>query len=827
MGPDPAEAPVSRAAQIVLGAASAVTLLVYFKPTLLLSRTLATGGDMGSHHYVSKAARAFFPWALGGWATGWFAGLPMLEFYFPLPYLLIWLLEHAVGYDVAFKLVTVLGTFALPAAAWLLFRLMDAPKAARAIAPAAAVAFLFVQGHGEYTDTRILDIFGGFITSTMAGEFAYSLGLTLALVALGLLFRTTRRTAAGAPMPWGLVAASAGVVAIAALSHMIPMMLLALATPALVAGAVTKRRAWWAVGAAATVLAFVLGLVWARTGLGGAAEDARAPWMTLYGVGVLGAGVTGALILSRWRRVVVVAAGGALGAALAAFWLLPAFGQRIYTAGGVWVNEYSAKWLWPDWLWIPALGLLGAVVVGLWRRQSGALVLAWLAAASLAVFFVFPQGQVVNGRFLPNVYLMYFLGAAWFLGAVIDAIPWAFGWQPVRLVAVIVAGVLLATITLAQDEKAMGWISHNYSGFEAQAAFPEYSELMDAIEALPPGRVAWEYNEDYSRFGTPRALENIPFLTDKDTMEGLLVESGPSAPFVFFTQNQYSSPGTGAVPGFQMPSFDPEAAVANLRRFGVRWFVAESDDVIQGFRELQGNGVTESTRSGRFVFFEIDGAPMVSIPENEPVLIDPSTATCRLISGDSKTKSCDDWRQISMQWMRTPSAQSTPVTFGDGRGGGGGTALGSLEQLRDVDEIVDTPRKSVGPQPEPTDISIERTRISFHTEAVGAPHVIATSYFPNWTAEGAEGPYLVTPSLMLVFPTQEDVTLTYGTSDIEHTGQAITLIGLTAVAACLFFSPTMRRRREAKHGIDSDGGGNSPDPDPDPDGTSTADPASA
>ena len=36
-----------------------------------------------------------------------------------------WLLEHVVGYEVAFKLITVLGTFGLPLAAWLLFRLME------------------------------------------------------------------------------------------------------------------------------------------------------------------------------------------------------------------------------------------------------------------------------------------------------------------------------------------------------------------------------------------------------------------------------------------------------------------------------------------------------------------------------------------------------------------------------------------------------------------------------------------------------------------------------------------------------------------------------
>jgi hypothetical protein len=49
------------------------------------------------------------------------------------------------------------------------------------------------------------------------------------------------------------------------------------------------------------------------------------------------------------------------------------------------------------------------------------------------------------------------------------------------------------------------------------------------------------------------------------------------------------------------------------------------------------------------------------------------------------------------------------------------------------------------------------------------------SYFPNWTAEGAEGPYRAAPSLMVVVPTGQSVVLEYSRSWVEYLGLVITL----------------------------------------------------
>ena len=56
--------------------------------------------------------------------------------------------------------------------------------------------------------------------------------------------------------------------------------------------------------------------------------------------------------------------------------------------------------------------------------------------------------------------------------------------------------------------------------------------------------------------------------------------------------------------------------------------------------------------------------------------------------------------------------------------------------------------------------------------------LVKVSYFPNWHASGADGPWRVTPNLMVVVPTSHDVSLTYGASGADDLGLLATLIGL-------------------------------------------------
>jgi hypothetical protein len=80
-----------------------------------------------------------------------------------------------------------------------------------------------------------------------------------------------------------------------------------------------------------------------------------------------------------------------------------------------------------------------------------------------------------------------------------------------------------------------------------------------------------------------------------------------------------------------------------------------------------------------------------------------------------------------------------------------------------------------------TNVVLENHRISFDTTAVGVPHMVKVSYFPNWGATGAEGPYRAAPSLMIVVPTEEHVVLTFGYTWAELLGWALTIGSLAAV----------------------------------------------
>ena len=80
-----------------------------------------------------------------------------------------------------------------------------------------------------------------------------------------------------------------------------------------------------------------------------------------------------------------------------------------------------------------------------------------------------------------------------------------------------------------------------------------------------------------------------------------------------------------------------------------------------------------------------------------------------------------------------------------------------------------------------TAVSQTDSSISFHVSRVGTPVLVKVSYFPNWHASGADGPWRVTPNLMVVVPTSHDVTLTYGRSAADDLGQLATLVGLVAL----------------------------------------------
>ncbi len=154
----------------------------YIPPSLLLSKTITTGGDTGTHYYPAQYMRDYLlpNFKIIGWSPGWYLGFPMFQFYFPLTFVIMALLSYIIPLQISFKLLTVAGTILLPIVVYFAFRLMKSKFPIPIIASSFTLPFLFMEANSMW---------GGNIPSTFAGEFSYSFGIALTILYFGFLYK--------------------------------------------------------------------------------------------------------------------------------------------------------------------------------------------------------------------------------------------------------------------------------------------------------------------------------------------------------------------------------------------------------------------------------------------------------------------------------------------------------------------------------------------------------------------------------------------------------------------------------------------------------------
>ena len=199
---------VPGAITVITIASVIIVTLSQLHPSLLLTNTTTTGGDTGAHIAMPKFLETLFSHGhLTGWDPGWYDGFPLYTFYFTIPDLFIAIGGWIIPYGVAFKLGTILGSVILPVCAWACGRFFRLRAPLPTLLAAATLPFLF-----DYTFT----IYGGNLFSTLAGEYAYSFSLSLAVLFLGLFACAIRE---GRYRGWAAI-----VLAGCVLSHIVPGM---------------------------------------------------------------------------------------------------------------------------------------------------------------------------------------------------------------------------------------------------------------------------------------------------------------------------------------------------------------------------------------------------------------------------------------------------------------------------------------------------------------------------------------------------------------------------------------------------------------------------
>ncbi|MEM9606553.1 MAG: hypothetical protein AAGA99_03955 [Actinomycetota bacterium] len=388
--------------------------------TQLLEDSTTTGGDMGSHVWGPAFIRDHLlpDFRIAGWTNDWYAGFPVFRFYMVVPALAIVVLDVLLPYNVAFKLVSASGVIAMPLAAYAMGRLIGWKFPLPALMAVSTLPFLF--------DTNFT-IYGGNLASTLAGEFAFSISLSLSLVYFGALYRGLA-TGKGRGL-------AAGLLALTGLCHLIPALFALVATlMALVVYSLPKRPT--VVRSVLLALLVVAGAAWARSvavGWSMAAQIAAGGVTVWIIVLLIGRDLLTRTGRSRWWW---VASMGVVGGLLSAFWVLPFWWNSAYVNDMGWEklvgngfpqNEFVNNLFQPHEtvdggkiiVVFFALALVGALAaVWRWDRAAAAIALAGVAAA--VAYVVIPQYRLWNARILPFWYLSVYLLAGYGLGFLIQ-----------------------------------------------------------------------------------------------------------------------------------------------------------------------------------------------------------------------------------------------------------------------------------------------------------------------------------------------------------------------------------------------------------------------
>ncbi len=789
--------------------------------SLVLRNTTTNGGDMGAHVYWPKflAEEWFTRFRVQGWSPHWYSGFPIGQFYFPLPALAIAFLDFFafVPYNVAFKLVVVSGPIALPLAAYYFGSKLRFPWPAPPLFAIVAVRYLFEVRYGldDAVDKTGWTIYGGNLASTMAGEFSFTIALALALFFLATLatsLETGRRRWLPAVLLAGTVTSHIVVAAFAAfLGVLVTVMYLC---RWVVTDRIRKRHAWtkaWKLSIPIAFVGFLLTATWSLPLVGAQSLTASMRYEKKYNWGSFLFGLESKKVGGTW---------GSVGDIPRPLWLWLLVGFAVLTAG--WWRRATTLVLlvscttfgvlfvvWPEhhiwntrfapfyWLLLGFLAAVGAaelcrtiayvwVGAAAWIRDGDRIdYLAALAAQRSALGpETNKEGEAPSSDFLTGVEdLEQFLPAH----LKEDDEPVQRRRRRSQILIVSILGLAIGGTSLiwtgTNQGVGYGWSKWNFEGYEAKSGYKEYQAIMTAMGELEPGRALWETGHDeFNAYGGALALELLPYYTDGriGSMEGLYFESSATMPYHFLMVSRLAKAPSNPVRGLSYGSTaDFDAGVDQMRLLGVRYYMAFSTEMHEKAAANSNLTLVKSVAGLDGVepelwnIYEIEDFALVAPLVNEPVVAavhGGTTAECFGTSPDARQFELAPWECAVGPWWMNENLLSQ--TFAED---------GPKDWVHvDIEDVADVEPKALSP------VSVSEVvegvdSISFAVDKIGVPVVVRTSYFPNWEVSGADGPWRLSPNLMVVIPRVSQVKLTYGLTSWDWLGRLGTLAGFAGL----------------------------------------------
>jgi hypothetical protein len=474
---------------------------------------------------------------------------------------------------------------------------------------------------------------------------------------------------------------------------------------------------------------------------------ARSPWgpavllaLTAFahGYAVLWAGFSAAYFLYASRRpgrtLAWLLGVAGLAFALAAVWLLP-----LLTSWG-WTTPYDDPWitvdmrnLFPPLLW----PLFAAAVAGLgWtlvaaRRSGGPdhrlMFLLHSAAVAMALAAAGPALGIIDIRFMPFAQLALCLAGAATLGLAMERLAAA----PLAALGLVLLGVAHAD---GNSRVLRAWIDWNHTGLEAKELWPAFARLAEELRgSVSDPRVAIEYSSEHERAGSIRMYETLPLFAGRSTLEGVYNQASLQTHAVYYLASELGASSPNPFRRRRYSEVDTESALRHLRLFNVSQVVALSPKLVSSL-----DGRPEARRRARippYVVYDLEGGGGGYV---EPLAYAPVRSSPR------------GWPEKAYRWFTRNPLSPAHLAFTDD----------ARLTVAEADEWLAPPEVPLPGGVEARAV-VEDESITVTTNRLGHPLLVKVSYHPRWRAEGADGPYLVSPALMMIVPRQPTVRLTY------------------------------------------------------------------
>ena len=522
---------------LMMGAVIAF-LLCYLEPASLFSKNIATGGDTGSHYYTAQYLKDHLlpKGKISGWCQGNLAGFPMLQNYFPLPFLIMTVLSWVMPLQIAFKLTTVMGTFLLPLCTYFFFRFLKQPFPIPVTGALFSLSFLFMEGNSMW---------GGNIPSTLAGTFCYSLGFSLAVLWLGLLYRFMSENKG--------LRINAVVLSLVGLCH-----------------------GYTLLGALFSSLFFLI-----------SRKNFRPNLKRLLLINTLAFCLMGFWLIPLMAFLPYTTRFSIL-------WIFFSWDQIL--------REVLPVILYP----FMAFGVVGTVWMFFRRSRNGPGLLpkpwayVWFIAFSgLAMYFIGYRLGLVDIRFLPFFQFSLVIGGA-FLWSLVS-VP-----RTQKMLGVLVVLVLTFLWVDSRETICRSWARSNYAGFEAKALWKPFNAVNEFLRGdEKDARVVYEHSMRNQGAGTVRAFENLPFFSGRSTLEGVYIQGSLSVPFIFYLQSELSQKPSTPIPNYNYSRFNLEKAHEHLKLFNVGEVVLVEPETI--YAATRSPLFDFSYRSGPFEVHRVRG----------------------------------------------------------------------------------------------------------------------------------------------------------------------------------------------------------------------------